>query len=161
MFKNNFRIILSAVSISVFCFGCAGTTETNSAKNNNADQSVVISNNNVSLPATPAAAVNNNFPAASNNQTANMNKGSKPAAAVNQPTPKIGRGGDDMSLFTQVRSAFAADQELFNGVIVEIKEGNATLSGKVSSEEKKKKAEQLAQSIAGIRSVKNNVRVAP
>jgi osmotically-inducible protein OsmY len=160
MFKNHFKIIFSAVSIAFVCFGCSGTTETNSAKNNNGNQSVVVSNNNVTLPATPAA-VNNNLPAASNNQTANINKGSKPAPAVNQPTPKIGSGGDDMSLFAQVRSAYAADQELFNGVIVEIKEGNATLSGKVSSEEKKKKAEQLAQSINGIRSVKNNVRVAP
>jgi osmotically-inducible protein OsmY len=147
--------------ISVFGFGCTGATETNSAKNDDANQSVAVSNNNVSLPATPAAVVNNNLPAASSNQTANMNKGSKPAPAVNQPTPKIGSGGDDMSLFTQVRSAFAADPELFNGVIVEIKEGNATLSGKVSSEEKKKKAEQFAQNINGIRSVKNNVRVVP
>lgn len=161
MFKNHFKIIFSAVSIAFVCFGCSGTTETNSAKNNNGNQSVVVSNNNVSLPATPAATVNNNLSAASNNQTANVNKGSKPASAVNQPTAKIGSGGDDMSLFTQVRGAFAADQELLNGVIVEIKEGNATLSGKVSSEEKKKKAEQLAQSINGIKSIKNNVRVAP
>lgn len=81
--------------------------------------------------------------------------------AVNQPTTKIGSGGDDFALFMQVRGAFGADQELINGVIIEIKEGNASLSGKVPSEEKKKKAEQLVQNINGIKSVKNNIRVAP
>ncbi len=102
---------------------------------------------------------NVNTPATSNNQTANANRNVKPVPAANMPSPKIGSGGDDLALFAQVRNALSADPELINGVIVEIKEGNATLTGKVPSEEKKKKAEQLVQNINGIKSVKNNVRV--
>ena len=159
MFKKNHKIIISAALISGFCFGCSGTAETNSAANNNRNQSTAVSNNNAA--STPAAVINANAPAASSNQTANADRNIKPMPAANMPAPKIGSGGDDLALFAQVRSALSADQELFNGVIVEIKEGNATLSGKAPSEEKKKKAEQIVQNIKGIKSVKNNVRVAP
>jgi hypothetical protein len=162
MFKKNHQIIFSVILISGFCFGCSGASEFNSAKNNGGNQPTVVANTNAAaLPSAPVTAVNVNSPAASNNQTANVNKGVKNLPAAKEPMTKIGSGGDDLALFAQVRSAFSADPELFNGVIVEIKEGRAALSGKVSSEEKKKKAEQLVQNISGIKSVKNNVRVAP
>lgn len=161
MGKNNYKTIFSLILIDAIGLGCSGNSETERAKTKNANQSRTVSSNNVNLPSTPAATVINNSPATSNNPAANNNKGLKPAPAANMPTPKIGSGGDDMALFAQVRNAFSADQELFNGVIVEIKEGNASLSGKVTSEEKKKKAEQLVQAVRGIKSVKNNVRVAP
>ena len=157
MFKKNHIIIISAALISSFCFGCSGNAEPNSAATNNRNQPTAVSNNNAA--STPAALTNGNTPAISSNQTANANRNMKPVPAANMPTPKIGSGGDDLALFAQVKSAFSADQELFNGVIVEIKEGNATLTGKVPSEEKKKKAEQIVQSVNGIKSVKNNVRV--
>ncbi len=64
-----------------------------------------------------------------------------------------------MFLFTQVRGALSSDAELLNAVIVQIKEGNATLTGNVSSEAQKTKAGQLIQSVNGIKSVKNNLRV--
>jgi len=161
MFKKNHKLTFSVILISSICFGCAGASETNSAKDTTGNRSTAVTNTNAALPAAPAAAGNGNLPAASSNQTANLSKDPKPAPAVNQPAPKIGSGGDDLSLFTQVRSGFSSDQELLNGVIVEIKEGNATLTGKVSSEEKKKKAAQLVQNVNGIKSVKNNIRVAP
>lgn len=142
--------------ISSVCFGCSGSPESNSAVNNTRNQTNVVSNTNA---ASTQMTTNVNTPATSNNQTANANRNVKPVPAANMPSPKIGSGGDDLALFAQVRNALSADPELINGVIVEIKEGNATLTGKVPSEEKKKKAEQLVQNINGIKSVKNNVRV--
>jgi osmotically-inducible protein OsmY len=82
-----------------------------------------------------------------------------PDPDVKEHNPQIGSGGGDMFLFTQVRSALSSDKELFNTVIVEIKEGNATISGNVKSEAQKAKAAQLVQSVNGIKSVKNNLRV--
>ena len=162
MFKKNYKLTFSATLISIIGFGCSAAPESNSAKTGNTNQAVVVSNNNAAPPSTPTAVVDANSPAANNNQTANVSRAARtPPGAVNQPVPKIGSGGDDLSLFAQVRNAFSADPELFNGVIVEIKEGNAVLSGKVTSAEKKKKAEQLVQSINGIKSVKNIVVVAP
>jgi hyperosmotically inducible protein len=157
MFKNKFKITFFSVLVSVVCFGCSGTSESNSAKISNGNQSTAALNKTANLPATPATAANSNLPAA-NNQTVN-NTGAKTQPAANQPAPKIGSGGDDFSLFMQVRNSYNSDPEIINGVIVEIKEGNVTLSGKVPSEEKKKKAEQLAKNINGIKSVKNNITV--
>jgi BON domain len=154
MFKKNFKITFFSVLVSVVCFGCSGTTESNTAKNNNANKSTAPLNNTANLSPTVA---NSNSPAA-NNQTTNSN-GAKTQPAANQPTPKIGSGGDDFSLFMQVRNTYNSDPELINSVIVEMKEGNVTLSGKVPSEEKKKKAEQLAQSVKGVKGVKNNITV--
>ena len=64
-----------------------------------------------------------------------------------------------MFLFTQVRGALSSDKELFTAVSIEIKEGKATLTGKVSSEAQKAKAEQLVKGVKGIKSLKNNLRV--
>jgi BON domain len=161
MFKKNHKTTFSIILISSICFSCSGNSESNTAKNNNGNQTIAVTNSNAALPTTPAAAVNNNLPAASSNQAANANKGFKPAPAANQPTPKIGSGAGDLALFTQVRGAFSSDPELLNGVIIDIKEGNAALSGRVPSQEKKKKAEQLVQNITGIKSVKNNISVSP
>jgi hypothetical protein len=155
MFKKKIKLTFFAALISVVCFGCSGNSESNSAKNNNGNQSTAPINKPANLQPTVAGS---NLPA-TDNSAVNINKGAKTPPAANQPTPKIGSGGDDLALFAQARSAFSSDPELLNGVIIEIKEGNATLSGKVPSEEKKKKAEQLVQNINGIKSVKNNIGV--
>jgi BON domain len=157
MFKKKFKITFLSALVSIVCFGCSGTTESNSTKISNVNQSTAPLNNTANLSPTSPTVANGNSPAA-NNQTTN-NSGAKTQPAANMPTPKIGSGGDDFSLFMQVRSTYNADPELVNSVIVEIKEGNITLSGKVPSEDKKKKAEQLAQSVKGVKSVKNNITV--
>jgi hypothetical protein len=156
MFKNKIKFTFFAALISIFCFGCSGNSESNSAKNNNGNQSTTPVNKPADLPPTIATS---NLPT-TNNPAATSNKGAKPLPATNQPTPKIGSGGDDFALFMKARGALSSEPEILNGIVIEIKEGNATLSGKVPSEEKKKKAEQIVQNISGIKSVKNNISVA-
>lgn len=158
-FKKKYKLTFSAILVSTVFLGCSGASESNQTKTNNANQSTAALNNTVPLPSNTPSVAGVNSPASNN--PSNVNKNSKPMPAANMPTPKIGSGGDDMALFTQVRGALGADPELINSVIVEIKEGNASLSGKVPSEEKKKKAEQLVRNINGIKSVKNDLRVAP
>jgi len=154
MFKKTNNLTFFVVLMSVVYFGCSGTSESDSAKNNIGNQSTAPVNKPANLP----PPMNSNLPA-TNNPAVNMNRGAKTLPVTKEPTPKIGSGGDDLALFTQVRGAISSDPELINSVIVEIKEGSATLSGKVPSEEKKKKAEQLVQNINGIKSVKNNISV--
>jgi len=157
-FKKNYKPTFFAFLISTVCFGCSSSATTNdTTKNNNINQSTAVSNINA-LPSTTPAVINGNLPASSNST---VNKNSKPLPSANTPSPKIGSGGNDMALFMQVRGALGADSDLVKGVIVEVKEGNASLSGKVPSEEKKKKAEQLVRSINGIKNVKNDLQVAP
>jgi osmotically-inducible protein OsmY len=81
------------------------------------------------------------------------------APPANMPTPQIGSGGNDFYLFTQARAALNADAELkAANIIVDIRQGVATLSGEVKSSEQKSKAEQLVQA-AGLKTVKNQLRV--
>jgi osmotically-inducible protein OsmY len=75
------------------------------------------------------------------------------------PTPQIGSGGNDFSLFTQARAAINNDPDLrAANVIIDVKEGVVTLSGTVSNAALKSKAEQLARG-AGSKEVRNQLRV--
>lgn len=148
-------ILFLWASVLSGCGGAQSGSET--AKADNINKAPTTTAINSSVPANPP-----------NTQPVVVNNGSVPAAAatnkkplpqVKEPTPQIGSGGDDMSLFTQARGVLSSDKELSNAVIIEIKEGNVTLNGKVSSEAQKAKALQLVQSVKGIKSVKNNLRV--
>ena len=150
-------LILSAIVLS----GCgAAQSSSETAKNDNASRmpatAAAVNSNNTSAnpPSAQTSVVNNNSAPA-----AVANKDRKTAPAVKEPTPQIGSGGDDMSLFTQARGALSSDKELASAVIIEIKEGNVTLNGAVSSAAQKAKAAQLVQGVKGIKSVKNNLRV--
>lgn len=127
--------------------------------NNNINQSPTVLNNNGAVAVSPS----NSTPVVGNTPpptgTADKNRKSLPSATT-APTAQIGGGGSDMLLFTQARGALSSDKELSNSVIIELKDGNATLTGNVSSQEQKIKAGQLVQGVNGIKSVKNNLRVA-
>jgi len=163
MIKNK-RLMFAAtlISTSIILSGCSQTSETGVAKSN-ANQSQTLSNaGNIAVNNNVSAALPNAVPSVANPNTTPptaANKQKPAASSVNEPKPQIGKGGDDFSMFTQVRGALNADKEFVDAVIVEIKEGNVTLSGNVSSQEQKTKAGQLAQGVAGVKSVKNNLRV--
>lgn len=148
------------ILILIIASGCSKNPESETAKTGNANQAPTVSANNNSMSVNapvntppPPLSVENNAPPA----TANKSKNATPPAK--EPTPIIGSGESDMLLFTQARGALSADDELKNAVIIELKEGSAVLTGKVSSEAQKTKAAQLVQAVKGIRSVKNNLQV--
>lgn len=160
------------VLISINFSGCSRSSEPEVAKtvnqnqtaitsdNNGAANNTVLANNSVASNAPNVSAPvqsNVSAPNASNTAAPNANKKFVPPANI--PKPQIGSGGGDFFLLTQVRAALSADQELINAVVVDLKEGNAVLTGKVSSEAQKTKAAQLIQSVKGVKSVKNNLRV--
>ncbi len=161
-------LALILIFVSIVLPGCSKNTEPDVAKTDNANQSLAVSNNNINQ--SPAALNKNDVHAGSPNastptvsntgaSTVNVNKDEKASPPVKAPTPNIGSGGSDIFLFTQARGALSSDKELSNAVIIEIKEGNVTLTGKVSSEDQKTKAGRLVQNVTGIKSVKNNLRV--
>ncbi len=162
MVRKKNEIMPALILISIVLSGCSKNAEPDVAKTDNPNQAPTASNNNIVPSSTNVSANGSNTPTPIVNNTplttpVNQDKKSTPRA--NEPTPQTGSGGGDMFLFTQVRGALSSDKELLNGVIVEIKEGNATLTGKVSSEAQKAKAAQLVQSVNGIKNVKNNLRV--
>ncbi len=172
--KKNFKIMpaLVLILISIVLSGCSTTSEPVVVKTGNVNQASTVSSNDAVLAnanvafnnGAPVNSPNASMPAVNNTFSAAppvAGKDKKSATPAPEIKPQIGSGGADMFLFTQVRSALGSDPELLNAVIVEIKEGGATMTGSVSSQAQKTKAGQLIQSVQGIKSVKNNLRVAP
>ncbi len=159
--NNGTRSKIILVLITVILSGCSQNNAPETAKTANVNQNVNqaatnLNNNNVAAAAplnTPTTTTVNNT------SVPTVNKDKKSSVSVKEPTPQIGSGGNDMFFLAQARSALSSDEELLNSVIVEIKEGNAVLTGSVSSEAQKTKAGQLIQTVKGLKSVKNNLRV--
>ncbi|HEV2864539.1 MAG TPA: BON domain-containing protein [Pyrinomonadaceae bacterium] len=126
----------------------------------------------------PSGAVANATPAAKTTQalTPPSAGNTAPAAVVTTPTgaggvvektkaadvprPQIGSGGNDLFLFTQARAALGSDAELKGAnPVVEVKDGVLTLSGTVATPAQKSRAEQVARGVAGIKAVRNQLRV--
>jgi osmotically-inducible protein OsmY len=79
---------------------------------------------------------------------------------VSAPTPQVGTGASDLFLFTQARAALEADVELkAANIVIDVKGGLLTLSGKVANAEQKSKVEQLVRALDGVKAVKNQLRV--
>lgn len=174
MNRNRLNILLIVVAASLAASGCGGgekaggnSVGTTATSNANAASgvspagggaNVAPANGSAVAPPQTAAGVG----AASQQQVASQrtdSRGASKAPPANMPKPQIGSGGNDFYLFTQARAALNADAELkAANIVVDIKEGVATLSGAVKSAEQKSKAEQLVQA-AGLKTVRNQLRV--
>jgi len=72
------------------------------------------------------------------------------------------KGPDDATVTSNVKAKLAADSTLAGSTInVDTKDGVVTLSGTVNTDADKAKAEQLAKSAEGVKSVTNNLTVKP
>lgn len=166
MAKKNFVIttgVASLISLSLFLSGCSESTVSNTANKSNTNQAVIASNNNTSMNTNAVSNVStanvNSVSTANITNSSASNDNRKPAQAVKEPTPQVGSGANDLLLFTQLRNSLSSDKDLQTYVIIEVKEGNVTLSGKAASAEKKAQAEQLIKAVNGVKSVKNNITV--
>lgn len=73
---------------------------------------------------------------------------------------KTGQYVDDSTITTKVKTAFATDKTVSAmDVHVETVKGNVRLSGFVKSPEEKRRAEELARSVAGVTGVTNTLTV--
>jgi hyperosmotically inducible protein len=78
-----------------------------------------------------------------------------------QNREKVSRGASNAALTTKVKTALAKDAGIktTTSIDVDSNEGVVTLKGKVDSAELKKKAEEIAKKVDGVKSVKNQLRV--
>lgn len=73
---------------------------------------------------------------------------------------KTGEYVDDSAITTKVKTAFATDKTVSAmDVRVETNKGNVRLSGFVDSQAEKQRAEEVARSVAGVKSVTNAITV--
>jgi hyperosmotically inducible protein len=78
-----------------------------------------------------------------------------------QNREKVSKGASNAALTTKVKTALAKDAgfKTLAKVDVDSNEGVVTLKGRVESADAKKKAEQIAKQVDGVKSVKNELRV--
>ena len=77
---------------------------------------------------------------------------------ASQATTRTEKAVDDASVTAKVKTTLLADNQVGGMKIdVDTNNGVVTLNGNVTSPAEKARAEQLAQSVDGVRSVKNNL----
>ena len=78
-----------------------------------------------------------------------------------QNRERVSKGASNAALTTKVKTALASDvgMRTMTSIDVDSNQGVVTLKGKVDSAEAKKKAEEIAKKVDGVKSVKNQLRV--
>lgn len=155
MKTNRLITLMAGLTLAALIFsGCAGTSNTDTAASNTA----LAANGNANMPsAAPAMTANASNSMTTGDSATNQGRGTR---TTKDPEPKIGAGGNDFYLFTQARAALNADSELKNSnIVVDVKNGSATLSGTIPNAEQKSRAEQLVRALSGITSVKNQLNI--
>ena len=180
----NFKLfgIITTLLLAFCLTGCSETTNENANINKNMNANTAVANENVNTNANAntkqaPTQVNLNlgalFLAAHRAMNANANRKQSPTRAdyeKNKQTyseeaknmgRKIGTGLDDGWLWTKTRFDLAAADDLRDSTInVDVENAVVTLSGTVASAEQKAKAEAVAKAVAGVKSVKNLLKVA-
>jgi hypothetical protein len=151
--KSKLIGIMMAASLALVLSGCNPTANDNA--NNRA-------NANTNANATPAN-TNTNTNANANSSTRraltreeyekNKQTYSEQAKSLGR---KVGKGLDDGWLWTKARFDLAAADDLKDSTInVDVENGVVTLSGTVDNADQRSRAETIAKSVDGVKSVKN------
>lgn len=182
MNKRFLATFVSGAALLVSAAGCNSSqgvvTVNDSSAANNANAAAALNvgdntNATAAIPPTPMqpapvqpAAVSNlgtvatTVPAPGTASNSAAKNGARGAQTAKAPQPQVGSGGNDLFLFTQVRGSINSDGALKDsGIVVDVKDGNVVLTGSVADESQRGKAEKIAKSVGGVKSVRNNLRV--
>lgn len=155
-----FRAITLApalVAVAGMLAACGGTT----TNTNNSRANVNLGANNAN---TGAIVVNANTSA--NRWNANITREeyerNKAEYEKEKGSSTIGQGANDMWLWVKTRASLLSTSDLRESTInVDVVNDVVTLKGTVASAAQKAKAEEVAKAIDGVKSVKNELKVAP
>ena len=154
-------IILTVVAIfAMTLIGCETTTNTNVKTNLNSNSTVaVVVNNNSNM-------VMNSNTSNSNRRNSNMTREeydkSRADIEKEKGSSTIGQGANDGWLWFKTRTALLATDDLRESTInVDVVNDVVTLKGTVASKAESDKAASVAKGIEGVKSVTNQLKVAP
>jgi len=151
----------AAISAAALISGCGGTT-TNS--NNGRSNVTNLGTNNANVG---AVVVNGNANVNSNrwsNTNVTREEYDKNRAEYEREKGRstIGSGANDSWLWFKTRAALLTTSDLRESTVdVDVVNDVVTLKGTVETAAQKTKAEQVAKGIDGVKSVKNELKVAP
>lgn len=161
-----FRLItlgVGLVALAGMLGACGGTTtNTNNARANNSMTNLGANNAN-----TGAIVVNSNANTSSNrwanaNVTREEYDKNRADYEKDKGSSTIGTGANDSWLWFKTRAALLTTADLRESTInVDVVNDVVTLKGTVETAAQKTKAEQVAKDIDGVKSVKNELKVAP
>ena len=145
--------IMATAALALSLSACSQTANENANANANANANTTPANENANVNA------NTNKKRALTREEYEKNKESYSQEAKRLGR-KIGTGLDDGWLWVKTRFDLAAADDLRDSTInVDVDNAVVTLSGTVASAEQKAKAETIAKSVAGVKSVKNMLKV--
>ncbi|HEX8734397.1 MAG TPA: BON domain-containing protein [Pyrinomonadaceae bacterium] len=139
--------------------GVVNSTNANRASNNPNTATVVNANNNAVV--TNMNATGNRWTNA-NGVTREQYNARRAEYESEKGSSTIGQGANDSWLWFKTRAALLTTNDLRESTInVDVVNDVVTLKGTVGTNEQKTKAEQVAKGIDGVKSVKNELKVAP
>lgn len=153
-------ITLAAAMVAVVGMLACGGTSTNT---NNSRTNVNLGANNAN---TGAIVVNSNTNTANRWSNANITREeydkSRADYERDRGSSTIGQGANDSWLWFKTRAALLTTDDLRESTVnVDVVNDVVTLKGTVETAAEKTKAEQVAKAIDGVKSVKNELKVAP
>ena len=158
-------LLLTITSASLALAGCGDTTTTNTRNGNtvtnlgtnNANNAYVVNSN-----ATNSVSTNTNRWSNANITREEYNRDRAEYERGKRSTETIGQGANDSWLWTKTRLALMTTGDLRESTIdVDAVNDVITLKGTVETAAQKTRAEQVAKGIDGVKSVKNELKVAP
>lgn len=157
-----FLTFLATVVTAVALVGCGGTSNTanNSRANvtnlgaNNASNGAIVVNSNTNM--------NSNTNRWNSNITRDEYEKNKADYEKEKGSSTIGQGANDMWLWVKTRASLMGTDDLRESTInVDVVNDVVTLKGTVGTAAQKASAEKVAKDIDGVKSVKNELKVAP
>jgi len=146
---------VAVAALAVLLPGCDNTANQNATANRNAN---VNANANATATATPAVA-NTNSNRAPTRQEYEANK-ERYNREAKESGRRVGTGANDTWLWIKTRFDLAAADDLRDSTInVDVENDIVTLSGTVASAAQKTRAEQVAKTVEGVKSVRNQLKV--
>lgn len=157
--KIQFISLATATLAVAGMVGCGGA----STNMNNSRANVNLGANNAN---TGAIVVNSNTNTNTNRWNSNITRDeyekNKADYEKEKGSSTIGQGANDMWLWVKTRASLLSTNDLRESTInVDVVNDVVTLKGTVATAAQKAKAEEVAKGIDGVKSVKNELKVAP
>jgi len=153
--KRTFIGIISIATLALFFLACNNTGNYNSNANANANSNRAVNANtnaNANTRPTPRAGTREEY-------ESNRERYQREAKGSGR---KVGTGANDLWLWVKTRFDLAAADDLRDSTInVDVDNDVVTLTGTVASAAQKARAETVAKSVEGVKSVRNQLKVSP
>ena len=154
--RQRFLGLIALAVLSMILPGCDNTANNNANTNANVNR-----NANLVASPTPTPVANTNSNRAPTREEYERNKEQYQREAKGSGRT-IGSGVNDGWLWVKTRFDLAAADDLRDSTInVDVDNAVVTLSGTVASAAQRTRAEQVAKSVEGVKSVRNQLKVSP